>query len=66
VREEDKRYQDLAGERLQRALALIEKFRVTMNSDNMILEGVDWLDSDEDTVEEEYDVDMDQFENFFE
>jgi hypothetical protein len=66
VREEDKRYQDLAGERLQRALALIEKFRVTMNSDNMILEGVDWLDSVEDAVEEEYDVDMDQFENFFE
>lgn len=66
MRDEDKRYQDLAGERLRRALTLIEKFRVTMNSDNMILEDVDGLDSVEDTVEEEDDGDMDQFEDYFE
>lgn len=37
-----------------------------MNSDNMILEDVDGLDSVEDTVEEEDDGDMDQFEDYFE
>ncbi|KAF9761558.1 hypothetical protein IL306_003781 [Fusarium sp. DS 682] len=66
MRDEDRRYRELAGEKLQRALAQIQDFGATINAGNTISEEVEGTDSLEGTMEEEGGEDKDEFEDCIE
>ncbi|KAF4343960.1 hypothetical protein FBEOM_2067 [Fusarium beomiforme] len=67
MREEDKRYQEIAGERLREGLVLIEELDTTVHVGNRIVEDANSLDGvDSTSIEGEEDEDEDAFEDCIE